>query len=70
MKNSLPDDIDFLKNIIAEQDLKIKSKDSKIKSQNVEINILREQISFFKTLKFGPRSEKVAQDQLLLFNEL
>lgn len=40
-----------------------------IKSLKMENEILREQVSFFKALKFSPKTEKVSKEQMLLFNE-
>src|SRR6187549_1814157 len=61
-ENELPDNIDELKKII----FQIKSLNKGLRN---EIETLKEQVSFFKALKFAPKTEKVSKEQMLLFNE-
>jgi transposase len=63
MSNEKPSEIDSLKKIISDLNAKIEQKDK-------EIIVLKEQVAFFKGLKFAPKSEKISSDQLGLFNEV
>jgi len=69
LEKELPDDIFELKKIILERESAILGKENLIKSMKMENEILREQISFFKALKFAPKTEKLSKEQMLLFNE-
>jgi transposase len=62
LETELPNDILELKGLIL-------GKETLIGFLKRENEILREQISFFKALKFAPKSEKLSKEQLFLFNE-
>lgn len=68
-KDNLSNDIEALKELVLKQALELDSHKSEIESHKVEIKILREQVEFFKGMKFGTKSEKIPVDQLALFNE-
>lgn len=61
--DNLPDDIDALKALVAEQQATI----SKYRHENIH---LREQLNLLVAERFGPSSEKHSSTQLGLFNEV
>ncbi|MCC7881837.1 IS66 family transposase, partial [Escherichia coli] len=61
MSSSLPDDINALKRLLAEQEALIHALQEKLSNREREIDHLQAQLDKLRRMNFGSRSEKVSR---------
>lgn len=70
---SLPDDIEELKRIIANQNNLLEERNAALRDYSIEVKILKEKVTLLQSRLFSKKSEKlgpIEQRQALLFNEI